>query len=120
MVSTAREWQRLNRRLARAFRLSPGTGYLRIRYEDLVERPEEEVRRVLHAVSLPWDPQILRFREGRHHGIEGNRMRLGTGTDIVRDDEYLAALGTIEWWAITALTARGLRTFGYPWPRVRR
>ena len=117
LAPTARQWERLNRRLWRAFRTRPGTRYLRVRYEDLAERPEDEVRRVLHAVSLPWDPQVLRFREGRHHGIEGNRMRLGTGMEIVRDDEYLAALGSLDWWAITALTARSLRTFGYPWRR---
>lgn len=117
LAPTARQWERLNLRLARAFRPRPGTGHLRVRYEDLVARPEEEVRRVLRSVSLPWDPQVLDFRAGRHHGIEGNRMRLGTGREIVRDDEYLAALGRCEWWAVTALTARGLRAFGYPWRR---
>ncbi len=117
LAPTARQWERLNRRLARAFRSRAGTGYVRVRYEDLVDRPEEEVRRVLHEVSLPWDPQTLKFREGRHHGIEGNRMRLDTKREIVRDDEYLAGLGCFEWCAITALTARGLRDFGYRWSR---
>jgi hypothetical protein len=117
LAPTARQWERLNRRLARAFRSRAGTGYLRVRYEDLVDHPEEEVRRVLREVSLPWDPQTLKFREGRHHGIEGNRMRLQTDREIVRDDEYLAGLGCFEWFAITALTARGLRNFGYRWTR---
>jgi hypothetical protein len=114
---TTRHWERLNRRFARAFRSRAGTGYRRVRYEDLVTRTEEEIRRILRDVSLPWDPRVLDFRDGRHHGIEGNRMRLGTSRAIVRDDEYLTALGRFEWWAITAMTARGLRSFGYPWRR---
>ncbi len=117
LAPTARQWERLNQRLARAFRSCSGTGYLRVCYEDLVARPEEEVRRVLREVSLPWDPQTLKFREGRHHGIEGNRMRLDTNRDIVLDDEYLGGLGRFEWCAITVLTARGLRNFGYRWTR---
>jgi hypothetical protein len=44
-------------------------------------------------------------------------MRLQTNREIVRDDEYLAGLGRFEWCAITALTARGLRGFGYRWSR---
>jgi hypothetical protein len=45
-------------------------------------------------------------------------MRLETKREIVRDDEYLAGLGCFEWCAITALTARGLRDFGYRWSRA--
>lgn len=117
MAPVAREWQHLNSRLTRVFGSSTGTGYLRVRYEDLVQNPEEEVRRVLRQVALPWDPQVLRFREGAHHGIEGNRMRLGKNREITCDKEYLTALGRCEWWAITALTARGLSAFGYRWQR---
>jgi hypothetical protein len=117
--TAARHWQRLNRRLTRAFASPPGTGYLRIRYEDLAAGPAEQVRRVLGAFSLPWEPQILQFRQNLHHGIEGNRMRLGNAREIRRDDEYLTGLGRLEWWAVTALTARGLRACGYPWRRER-
>ncbi len=32
-----------------------------VRYEELVARPEEQVRRLLDFVDLPWDPSVLQF-----------------------------------------------------------
>jgi tetratricopeptide (TPR) repeat protein len=37
----------------------------RVIYEDLIERPEEEVRRLLAYLNLPFDPATLRFHENR-------------------------------------------------------
>jgi len=117
LYRVAREWSRLNRRLARSFDAQDGVRYVRVRYEDLVADPGRELKRVFEAASLPWTEQVLSFRESCHHGIEGNRMRLETGQQIVRDDEYLKGLTVAEWWATTALTWRTLGDFGY---RLRR
>jgi tetratricopeptide (TPR) repeat protein len=35
--------------------------YTRLRYEDLIQRPEEEMRRLLEFVGEPWDPRCLDF-----------------------------------------------------------
>ncbi len=32
-----------------------------VRYEELVEQPEREVRRLLGSLGLPWDPAVLEF-----------------------------------------------------------
>lgn len=34
-----------------------------VRYEDLIERPEEEVRRLLKFLGLSWQPSLLKFHE---------------------------------------------------------
>jgi tetratricopeptide (TPR) repeat protein len=36
---------------------------LSLRYEELVARPEEEIRRLLEFLGLPWDSRCLRFHE---------------------------------------------------------
>lgn len=113
LFPTARHWNRQNLRLAGVFERGSAARYLRVRYEDLVANPAKETGRILEQVGLVWTPQVLQFRESCHHGIEGNRMRLGHGREIVRDAEYLQELGPAEWWAITAASWRGLRAFGY-------
>lgn len=113
LFPTARHWNRLNLQLAGSFERGSSARYLRVRYEDLVADPAKETGRILEKLGLVWTPQILQFRESCHHGIEGNRMRLGNSQEIVRDAEYLDELSRSEWWAITAASWRGLRTFGY-------
>jgi len=39
----------------------------RIFYEDLIADPEQEVRRLLDYLALPFDPQCLRFHENRRY-----------------------------------------------------
>lgn len=38
-----------------------GLHYVRVRYEDLLEEPERELRRLLEFVGEPWDPHCLEF-----------------------------------------------------------
>jgi hypothetical protein len=38
-----------------------------MRYEDTVANLEEEARRALSFLSLPWDPQVLNYRERLRH-----------------------------------------------------
>lgn len=42
-------------------------GGLTVRYEDLVCRPEEEIRRVLDYLELPFEPACLAFHSNRHY-----------------------------------------------------
>ncbi|MBF0612474.1 MAG: tetratricopeptide repeat protein [Magnetococcales bacterium] len=42
--------------------LLPGR-ILDVHYEKLVEQPEEQARRILEHLGLPWDPQVLNFPE---------------------------------------------------------
>src|SRR5436190_20440848 len=37
--------------------------YLEVRYEDLVDEPERELRRILQFVLLPWDAAVLQYAE---------------------------------------------------------
>lgn len=37
--------------------------YLEVRYEDLVAKPEETLKRVCDFIGEPWDPAVLKFHE---------------------------------------------------------
>jgi tetratricopeptide (TPR) repeat protein len=46
--------------MAHLDRVAPGL-VDHVRYEELVEQPEPEVRRLLESLGLPWDPAVLEF-----------------------------------------------------------
>ena len=59
---------------------------IRVEYESLVESPETEIRRLLEAVNLPWDPACLEF----HH----KRRRVSTASVYqVRQPLYRSSIG---------------------------
>jgi hypothetical protein len=41
--------------------------YLEIRYEDLVEKQEPSVRKILEFIGVDFDPSILAFHENRRY-----------------------------------------------------
>jgi hypothetical protein len=47
----------------RKFRESICTPWLEVRYEDCVLHLEREARRALQFLELPWDPQVLGYRD---------------------------------------------------------
>ncbi len=47
----------------RRFRELDGIRWLEVRYEDSVRQLEREARRALDFLGLPWDPQVLQYRE---------------------------------------------------------
>jgi hypothetical protein len=43
----------------------PSGRILDVRYEDNVVNPEQEARRLLEYLGLPWDPACLKFHENK-------------------------------------------------------
>lgn len=64
MVDTATHYAAMMD-LAEHFKSVLDMKYLQIRYEDLVQQPEENVRRVLEFVGLPWEDACLAFYKGK-------------------------------------------------------
>ncbi len=50
-------------RLAALWRETLGPSWLEVRYEDIVDDPWREARRLLEFCGLPWDPKCLDFHE---------------------------------------------------------
>ncbi len=101
--------------------------YVRMRYEDFVERPAESLRRILTFTGE--EPGSLPFlRDGRvelraNHTVSGNPLRLQSGSiQLHADRQWVSELPKRDWALVTALTWPLLLRYRYsPWRRgVRR
>lgn len=96
-----------------------GDPYLLVRYEDLVERPQHELARLIHFCGLHDHPKP-NLIEGRRlhlteaHTIAGNPMRFQQGwTELGVDNEWRTGLSPAQRLAITILTFPGLLRYRY-------
>ena len=63
-----------------------GIPVIQVRYESLVENPEDQVRSLLDGLSLDWEPACLRFHENR-------RLANTASFDQVRRPLYTSSVG---------------------------
>jgi hypothetical protein len=99
--------------------------YLELRYEDLVARPEDELRRVCAFVDLAFDPMMLRYHETARRSIPGSRKEFHANVDKpltadLRDWRTRMTTSDVAWFeAIAAdlLTALGYELSGSVRPR---
>lgn len=98
-----------------------GVPSMRVRYEDVVRRPAEQVCRAARFVGLEIDGEVDLggFREGAfqldvNHTVAGNRVRLHRGSVPVRlDDEWTRAMPGRQRRLVTVLSWPLLRAYGY-------
>jgi hypothetical protein len=96
-------------------------GGVRVRYEDLVRSPREQVQRVVDAIGEYAGPGDLDFISGHEvhlgptHTVMGNPSRMQTGpTELRLDEEWRQRFPRRQARIVTALTWPGLRRYGYP------
>ncbi len=101
-----------------------GTPVLRVRYEDLVDAPEQTLRRVATFAGVPAGSLSLPFLHTAGgscyaelttaHTASGNPMRFATGKVAIRgDDRWRAAMPGKDRRTVTALTLPLLSWYGY-------
>ncbi|MBO9602032.1 MAG: sulfotransferase [Novosphingobium sp.] len=56
-------------------------GFTRVRYEDLIVRPEEELKRLCSFADLDYSPSMLRYHEKARMWFGTKQLRKGTGQD---------------------------------------
>ena len=74
-----------------------GSRMLTLRYEDLVLRPEEELRRVVDHLGLAWDPAVLaNFGSTRATGVVGDRRGVQAYATVSADslDRWKASVSS--------------------------
>jgi Sulfotransferase family len=93
--------------------------YLRVRYEDVVERPRELIARILGFLGRTGE--ALPFVDGRTidlekcHTVSGNPNRMRHGQVELRCDlEWMTSMRRRDRALVTAITAGGLLRYGYP------
>jgi Sulfotransferase family len=65
-LKAVEKWPRYIRAARAVGRSLPADRYYEIRYEDLVERTEPSVRRLLEFLHEPWDPAVLEHEKHPH------------------------------------------------------
>lgn len=93
--------------------------FVRVRYEDFVDRPRRTVATI--AAMVGHGEAALPFEDDRtailrpNHTVSGNPDRFRTGPVVLRDDaEWLERQAPADRIATTALTIPGLLRYGYP------
>jgi hypothetical protein len=91
--------------------------YLRIRYEDFVADPRENLGRILGLVGATAELPLAGEREvrlGVSHTVSGNPNRFETGDVELRPDhEWISSMRPRDRALVTALTLPLLRRYGY-------
>lgn len=107
-----RIWRRMAGHVRRLEGLLPPERFLRVRYEDLCTRVEEQLGRIQRFAGVEPVAGPIAFRSGTHH-IIGNRMRLEGSREVVLDESWRERLTRAEAEEIRRRTARERRLFGY-------
>jgi UDP-N-acetylglucosamine transferase subunit ALG13 len=91
-----------------------------LRYEDLVRAPAPALENVLRHADIDTEPGVLDFigdrslELGVNHTVDGNPIRLSTGTVRLReDDEWRGRMDTKARRLVSAVTAPLLSRYGY-------
>jgi len=115
-LRSALEWQLSHVMIAT--RKRSAASYIRVRYEDLVRDPAAVLKQIGVACNFALrEPPGL--AEGKvvlpaSHTVSGNPSRFIVGpTDIAPDDEWVDRMSARDRATVTALTAPGLRHYGY-------
>jgi hypothetical protein len=110
----------MTRNALAAWLASRRPGGVRVRYEDLVRSPREQVLRVLSAIDEPVTSADLDFISGHSvhleptHTVMGNPSRMQSGSTELRvDEEWRRSFPSAQARIVTALTWAGLRRYGY-------
>lgn len=100
-------------------------GYLRVRYEDFVQRPAETLAATLGAFGHPRAGDVPGlFQDGAihlapGHSVSGNPVRLGGGSVRIRlDDEWTRQMRRADARTVTAIAFPLLLRYGYPLRRA--
>jgi hypothetical protein len=106
------KWIRMNRSIDRQLARLPPDRWLRIRYEELCKDPVQTMNRFFsfcgtRPFAIPANPQSV------EHHIIGNRMRLGTISEIRVDDAWRRALPAEKSEYAASTAAPYLARYGY-------
>jgi len=113
LVGGIRAWNQMLAQVERLLRTVAPPRVLRVRYEDLCLRTSRELGRIAGFVGIgPFDDHVD-FRAGEHH-IIGNRMRLGSSSEIRLDTAWQDRLAPPELERVLAGTRAGRQRLGYP------
>jgi hypothetical protein len=93
----ARKWRVANRNVEIALKTISSDQVHRLRYEDLCENTEAELKAICRFVSLKYDSDMIELKKREYHEVPGNPMLFRTAeTEIVKDERWKSQLTSKE------------------------
>lgn len=84
-----------------------------LRYEDLAQDPASTLARLCDFLELTYEPEMLQFRQARHHILNGNDMRLSSEQTIRLDERWRSELDDEELAYFEKVSGKMNRKLGY-------
>ena len=69
---------------------------LRVKYEDIVQDPTAELKRICKFLNVEFENNMLNFASHVHHMTDGNNMRFGKSSEIRPDTAWLYRLSEAD------------------------
>jgi hypothetical protein len=121
LPESAWKWRRYAQRTHR-YRRDFSSRIHEVRYERLLEAPEQVIRDVLDWVKAPFDPAVLAFHERRPGPADAEREpwkgKVHQPIDPENKAKWRDRMGPAERWVVQQIAGRWLRDAGYPHPPV--
>ncbi len=115
----AREWKREQRKCLRVYQTFQNRGFAHlIRYEDLIERPEAELRKICEFLDLDFQERMLYFHESEEARREAERTEYweNLSRPVMSDNKgkFYDQLTGEEVRVFESVAANELNMLGYP------
>ena len=110
----ARKWRVANRNVELALKTISSNRVHRVRYENLCENTEAELRAICHFIGLEYDSRMLELKQREYHEIPGNPMLFrDSETQIVKDERWKQQLTNEEVSAFREVAQQYNAEYGY-------
>jgi hypothetical protein len=106
-------WTEQHGRILRFVAEFPDTPSMRLRYEDLAERPEQAMADILDFMGLRQEDVVCAPRNARKHHLIGNDMLRTFDGTVKPDKTWQTAMAAQDRDFVLAHTGALARTFGY-------
>jgi hypothetical protein len=81
----AKRWINYHHQFLRVLKTIPTSSYRHVHYEAISRQPNETIEKICHFLNVPFEDQMLSYRDEIHHNICGNPMRMGNERRIIED-----------------------------------
>jgi hypothetical protein len=117
VLRSALDWFLINRMAERVARRYPGTSYIRLRYEDLADRPAEALHDAGSRIGVDLDGLGRRIETGEpfsfSHIMAGNLARLEPPRRVTKDTEWMTKSPAWVRGLVWAICGHLARRYGY-------
>lgn len=108
----ARQWVRLNQKIQTNLQSLPTEAHVLLRYEDLCQDVQGTLERLSYHCGVDLGVKVTDFRAAPHH-IIGNKMRLGSVSEVKLDERWKSMLTEDQLKEINQVAGALSRQYGY-------